>query len=843
MENLLGFLNPGDVWNPLEIPLQHGELDLSALHWGMEFHMVTWGVRSAADHHSAQYLKILLYGALNSICAFNLPGAGNATRIAHLERIVREYGMIPHWKNRHEESAISHGLWILQDPHYYHLAHGDALLPMVWSPEDLDTNPLQAHTRDVWRRTRAKIWEISPSLRIEGVRMSRNGAEFQRLFPRPEDPGNRENCGLEMADVDIVGPLLMDRDDGFPESTGEMERLAWNRVHSKPAVPIYENLMGFVAPVSRDTNPSSNLSRGQSRGTSLPFHAATARRSYVTHLLRWFLQYQCRFELNAIHYSFLTGNGLLPDHEHHIDPEWNSRRIPKWDPDLGPDDRRPASPFRAIYGYEIYRDTLRAHMHAFQRQCYPHVLFPLENLLEDASWLETFPVSIEEVKFLLMFALEESFRREFYKAGVFRFRDRMDEEQTAWFQRRIEQSAPWMNFTGELLILARDWKFSITDSILEDAWDQWVLFNHLTGPLPEIHRSAMDAARLQMQNLRRIFPSPENSSSNLPSVLPKLEEIRRTVMSRYMCWLHGYVPFVHDSEAIQTANELAQDAMNEIMDVLDRRDLALNTGLAVGLVQTDRLYTDRMNTIVPRFLHQSFAGSITADTMGRMLARIALSGYDPYEEWFPPGRFALDLRQDTEWWNRQFPRQIAITSAIHYFRVAFMDRVYYAPYMDAALGRIQEDLSLPRTYAMDTLDAERDLIFTDIQIHRSRNIGFPIAIQRRKQEQYMENPHVMLIKGIPWHRNWKERILTWILTDADTRAEGSVQPITFFRLHLPDRWIVKTTKWNSDRIPAEIQYKWNWETEFVFEADDSIAPVRLVYDFRIAGAFRVFVTA
>lgn len=841
MEELLGFTDQGQIWQPLENPLVTEEIGLSMLHWGMELEMVSRGVRSSADVSSSQYLKILLYGALNSISALNnLSGMRNEQRLENLKNIIADYGLIPHWNNTNEESHISHELWFAKNPNYYILVNGYALKPMVWSPADTDTDEMIKKTKLLWKRTRACIFEIGPSGPGCDPRSFMTIPEFSTIPMKSDDPGNEEICGMEDVDLEIEGPIIRSKKPGVddPISSGELESLAWNRVRSEPNDPVYENIFEFVSPVSTDISPDVP----KRSELILPNVAYSSRRNYVTHLLRWFIKYQCKIELNAIHYMYLAASDLLPDIE--SEDILISRRSPILNPYrilTG------ATPFRSIYGYEIFKDTLQAHMHAFQRKCYPHVFFPLENMLDDMAWLETFPVTIEEVKFMIMFILDESFRVTNYTLTLKKFGHTMEEEQTKWIESRLENASPWMNFLGELVVLVQDNNVSIHDNILEDAWDQWKLLNNLNGVLTAIHKDALDSTRKQLQNLRRILPNPNDKDSPqkaLPSVIHNLVEIRQMVLSRWKCWLYGYKPFKESEipRTIRAAYILERNAADKIMSA--RRNGNIDRKKKLNNATTD--------LEVATFLHNSFAGAITCDIMGRTLAYLIDSIQDDnglYHLWFSERKQYVELlREYIELWDLNCPVQRTITSAIHYMRVAFLRYVYYAPYMDAVFARPQLNPISARTYSLDALDIERDLHFAYILQSESSRIAVPLVFMRSRPSTFLENPHMILMMHMPWNRNWKTRKTFWEIELLNLRKqeEETFQSNASFMVRVPDQWIIRATRdmWTDTEMPLRMNYTWNWVSEISFDGAKYNAdnPVELSYDFKIRGTIRILIT-
>lgn len=823
-------LGTEEPWMPLEVPIELGDDDrVDRFFWGLDEELLTMAVRSSGDQDSTQYLKSLLYGPLNTLSSFNdSEGTSAADRISRLLAIIKLVGKIPRWKNEEEESFVAHEIWRQSEPYYYARtrAHVDAVVPFVWHDTDLDPTEAVRETNRVWRRTRAVVGEVIPG-----------GAHPGYSFDAPALAKAREGADRaasamaeEAVHAVVEGPSIEHNRSTRP-LYGALDRISWARTVSQPDDGIYEDLFGFVTPLP------SEQSDGK-RGPFLPLNTANVRRHYVTPLVRWFIKYQCRLDLNAIHYAHLLGNNLLPSPDDFPRLPPSARRRTTWwssewlTPAGNPGDLF-ATPFRAISGYDLYRDTLKMHMWAFGRKCFPHVLEPLEAMATDASWLSEFPITVEEIKSYIMMTLDETFRVAYYRR--LQTDTELGQIQAAWVQRRIANQAISTDYTGALNLLLRERGLGVSDTLLEDAWSQWRIYNSY-GARPEgLLGEAYDKTRDKLRVLRTALPSTTGKFNAPPSVLPELHKMRVTVMARYRAWLYGYKPWLPSAQdrSFRNATTLISDAFRRGYDV-------------DGLIGQD----PELGTSHAAAMHFGLAGHITADTTDRMLSRAVDSAVFPWMMWFVL-RTSDSIKLAIAKWEDAYPLDAAVALAVDGFRKTFLKFSLFAPAMRATLGRPQTNAAFPATYALDREDLERDLLVVDRQVNRSTYVGNPYDLHRQRADTYVGDRRVVWVLAAPWNRRWKSRTVEWTIDQLDEQMRehwpwhGRDIPRlgNLFQIRLPDEWMMRTTdgrRSDSERAMI-VGYLWDWLCHFEHDPPRADFGTDVDAHFRLRGQLGVMV--
>lgn len=757
-----------------------------------------------------------MYGALNVIASFNDPTASATVRRTMIESIIVKYAQIPHWKNENEMALIAHDLWLLQEPDYYAKTriHGRALFPVRSSIESgIDEIPkrIVEMTKRVWSHAYPHLWEIAPG----GSHSPPSDALQLECIRRISSAINVHDSAEEVAQVRLsepVRPKINDPLIGVPP-IGEEPVISSIMSRSRPSDPVYEDLLSFLAPLHTIGSPSQARDHRMTvRGSTLP-----GRRIFVKEVLRWFVTQQCKFELTAIHYAYLVHCGLLPNPVSNL-PNAHpqaTRRRPIWSYTDDSDRSNRSVPFRAIEGYEAYNSVLDVHMRVFADKCFPFVLDPIVNLLTDAAWLETFPLTLEEVTFMIVMTIDETYHNKYYQELL----PTVEEQHQQSIKDRIEKQ--FMNLLGELSILVQYHRVIVPDEVIIEAWNMWDQFNnidiaHANAMTKLAYRSAMDL----LKHIRRVLPGARaDTAINLSSMNVQLEGLRSTVIARWRAWTRGYAPFRN----VRVTVNHVHGTLNRLQSVDDP-----NTPLN---------FPPRIDQYATAFCNE-FASKITCDGTGVMFTAFSAgrTGYNP----FSIDAMIRPLERFSRWWEKTIPLSSAIASAIQHFRNFVLDYVYYSTYMNAALGRVQTVRTLPYSYAPDYTDELEDLATARELRYRMMRSSAVHVINGDDPGAHINNPFRIMVSGLPWNRQWTGNMQRrWSLRPGRTEhIEDTNETSLIRRIHVPDRWIMKHfhPKANANAL---VDYKWIIDCKFQYSPPGADSDFAVQYQFVIDGSIPV----
>ncbi len=757
--------------------------DRSLILPGIERRLVDRGIRSAADRSSVQYLKLLIYGTLNTIASFNDPEADATRRCATIESAIAKCAQIPHWEEDESEMLIvMHDLWLMQEPDYYTKTriHGRALFP-VHVPTG---QSMVETTAALWGRLNPHVWEISPGGSNSPMAMEHNMECTKRLIRAVDG----RDVARESACVRASEPVRMNTGPVESPDIGDESVLSMHANRSMPNDPVYENLFQFLTPLP--------ISRSDLRDRRVQLRIAgmTGRRLYIRELLRRFVNIQCKFDLNSMQYAFLVHANVLPDHSVHVplgyDPHVFHRR-PIWSYTDDSDRSTRSTPFRSIEGYGVYNSVLDVYMRMFAETCYPFVLDPIVDLVSDPSWLESFPLTREEVEFMILVSIDETFHTRFYDELYVTGGD----ELKTWIDQRKRRN--FMSMLGELNLLVQHFQVTVPDHVIVGAWNTWTRFNEIGLNEPDHVKTAFKAAQDQLKHIRRLLPGARSTSMHtLPSVMDTLHGIRSAVMTRWYAWTRGYGPF---REMNQTLLQM-RDALRALPQIG-------NPHVPLIHIPIVRAYANA--------LCNGFAMMIANDATGMMLAefesddRISIIWGDPV--------MVRPLERYSHWMERTVLIASAIASAMHLFRTHVLEYVYYAPFMRATMGRIQHNRTVPYTYASDCADELKDLLLSKTLRYSVQRGGAEHVVSRNRSESYMNDPYSVLLLGMPWHRKWTGASRHWRLRiNGSTQTERSIQPAAIREVKIPDHWTVHKTESDPQLRETELLLDYEWAFDYSF---------------------------
>lgn len=786
MEAIVGIDDP---WTSVQLPFNITNLRTSDFYPGLQLELVNSGVYASGDEYSYEYLKLLLFGTLKTLARFNNPGVPQNILIRRCIDAVKNYGFAPRSKNNKDESILVHSLWLNSESDFYQRTriHGQAVIPTLWSSTDISIDEHAQNTHRLWQTTNPRVFDIAPGGWHPGY--SSEAPAFEKVT-RAKKHYN-DAVATESESVTAIGPRRLCKKETKVPIPGH-EKVVWLRNHASPDVKSYEDFFSFAAPVFNEYQSSAK------RGNFLPNVGSNVRRIFVKQTIRIFLAQQCRLDLNAAHYAFLIGKNVLPSYP----PDGYERSVFRfpWFNDSYREDRRGlSSPFRSIQGYRTYTNTLHAHMHAFQRHCFPHVMEPLDKMATDSAWTENFPLTMQEIVFYIVTVLDETYRYNFYRNKI--VAEYYNDDQQTWLDRQIQHFNNSLEFTGVLNVLVRERNIRITDELLKTAWEEWLSWNTFDQNLQVMDNDALTKARIKLRHIRRMLP---NKKSN---VLPDdcimiLNKMRDCVMARYRVWQQSYFPF-RDENVHDTYKQIARN-MNRTFGRRMRSSRPLPN-------DNDRFaYT----------FHEHICLA-SADEFGTLLN--LLSESDDYATAF----FFKYFDIDELFWERQFPYNQAVAVGTYLLRDTFLTFTWFDNFFIAAMGKRQTDAREPTTYTVDYSDLERDLQIKDIMLNESEPVLGVHNINSQDYSTFKRGTFCVWVMHLPWLRNWTSS--DWRVTlSSDDEYEG-VSGNLPGTMDVPFWWVLGKYRY----YLRPIDMKYSISLTYVCKHN----PPRALYDTKVLGEF------
>lgn len=788
---LLG-CNESDVWMKDEYQMEGGYSVRDTRLPGLLAAFARMGVRSSDSRVSQQYLQLIVYGVLNSLARFNDPSATHPQIRDTILRAIGDLGQIPHWPSREvhsngEEAFVAHALWLTQEPDYYKKTriNGNALLMIFRRTEEQDK--VKEDTTKLWGSILPYVWQVLGT----GVRDER--IDTLKCEARARDAMAR-SASKELVHVRVMGPHVSVFCDNAPP-IGEEPVLAEHVVKSRPNERIYEDVFTFASPLpvtapARDERINASPSR------------LVWRRLYVRELVRWFVSYQCKLELAALHYAYLVRMGILPSEN-----DWALRgsdaNVPplKRGVSMTHESTRPNA-FQVILPYKLYNNVLSVHMGNIVRTCMPYVLDPVIALVNDHAWLEMFPISREEVMYFVAHLLDETYRARYYEAMV-------TERVITLEWARTYKLKHLSGSIGELSIIMSRHGVGATDAVLHEAYEMWDAFNEdNVEPYPHLRAKAKRTTTEYMKHVRRTLPRAADET--LPSIRAPLEGIRRMVYARWHLWRERYSTF-----------------RTPYTDALKVKEF-YNACIRVCPI-AEKVNSQRRIRTWATFMCGVWSDCVACDVNGRAIVILRDIGCDVVVR--------NGTRHGEPLWSVDLNNAVSI--AIETFRDHVLEYVCYTPYMRKVFEREQQNRELPCTYAADVADELRQLCLNHMMRYKVSSRGAE-ELSRMEQRTRARARYVAVL-GIPHHRDWSKVKIRWTMTD-----ERDIETTTTIESHLsgiyqiPDDWVLRNTDRTRDRRVL-LEGVWSHFAAFQYKAPNSRGDVMIDYRFDVPCTMTVWI--